>query len=89
MEKRGTYFLFSVATVLAVLLMVEFSARVIYSFYYRGPEALMYGFRYSNLGAVVRAISKKRTGEWNRREKEKVEAVGNEEGIGPINPTVL
>ena len=85
MKKRRKYFLFSVATVMVVLVMAEFGARVIYSFYYRGPEALMYGFRYTNLGAVVRAISKKRTSEWNRREKERVETVGNEEGIGPIN----
>ena len=85
MKKGRKNFLFSVATVLVVLLMVEFGARVLYSFYYRGPEALMYGFRYTNLGAVVRAISKKRIGEWNRREKVKVEAVGKEEGIGPIN----
>ncbi len=85
MGKRGTYFLFSVATVLAVLLMVEFGARVIYSFYYRGPEALMYGFRYSNLGAINRARSVSRREEWKTKAKDNFESIDNKKGAGRLN----
>ena len=69
MNQRRRLLFFSVVVVVAGLLVVEGGARVLYSFYYGSPIPLLYGFRHSDLGAVVSSLSQQRLGGWRQNEK--------------------